>query len=156
MGTRCLTVVTSDFEGSNPHHHATIYRHWDGYPECHGQWLHDFLKGKKIVNGKGQDFDPTTHFNGPGRLASAIVAALIEDDHDPNLMEKGTVCGQEFEYHVHVHHGHESNSTLTLTVYSGPMTFFGGGGDNCNNKIFEGTVDEFGEYLTKLTEEQEA
>lgn len=147
MGTRCTTVVTqqwdSDGEASGVEHLATIFRHWDGYLDGHGQWLVDFLKDAVVTNGK---INGKKNFNGPGRLASGIVAALVEDGHDPDLMSEGTVCGQEYEYHVHVKYG-DKGGELSVKVLDGPMTAFGMGGEKCTNIAFKGTVEEFTAYI---------
>ena len=147
MGTRCTTVVTQQWdsggEASGVEHLATIFRHWDGYLDGHGQWLADFLKDAVVTNGK---IDGKKNFNGPGRLASGIVHALVEDGHDPDLMSKGTICGQEYEYHINVKFG-DTGGELSIKVIDGPMTMFGAGGEECTNVAFEGTVKEFATYI---------
>lgn len=146
MGTRSLTVVTSSWNGDDkPRHCATIYRHWDGYPSGHGRWLADFLKEAVVTNGKD---DKPKHYNGPGRLAAGITAALQADGHDPDLMDKGVVMGQEYEYHIHCDYG-TGGGELSVSVLDGPMTLFGGGGEDCTNKVFTGTVAEFEQFIVK-------
>lgn len=151
MGTRSITVVTSSWDGSEKEPCATIYRHWDGYLEGHGQWLSDFLSDVTVTNGA---VDKPKHYNGPGRLACGIVSALEADEHNPDLVPHGSVMGQEFEYHVHCDYGMDGG-TLTVTVFDGPMTAFGMGGEDCNNQIFSGTPSEFAEFLTKETEAEQ-
>lgn len=145
MGTRCTTVVTSKWDdpSAKVEHAATIFRHWDGYLDGHGQWLAAFLKGVVVTNGK---IDGEKNFNGPGRLASGIVAALVEDGHDPDLMPQGTICGQEYEYHIHVDYS-EAGGEISVRVLDGPMTAFGCGGEECTNIAFAGTVEEFTDYI---------
>ncbi len=144
MGTRSITVVTHKWsEETGVEHNATIYRHWDGYLSGHGRWLADFLEDAAVTNGK---IDGAKNFNGPGRLASGIVAAMVEDALDPDLMDEGTVCGQEFEYHVHVDYG-AKGGRISVKVLEGPMTMFGGGGESCTKEAFNGTVEEFNAFI---------
>ncbi len=152
MGTRSITVVTSDWDGGKVEHNATIYRHWDGYLDGQGQWLADFLKDVVVTNGEEGKLN---HFNGPGRLASGIVAALQTDGHNPDLMDQGSVCGQEFEYRVHVNYGRDGGKIL-VSVLDGPMTMFGGGGEECTNEVFKGTVEQFGAFITSAAKAAKA
>lgn len=151
MGTRSVTTVrsrwgnTGDFEM-----HATVYRHYDGYLRGHGAWLAHFLENIKVMNGKGGDWDETRHVNGPGRLAARLVIALDEDGHDPDLMPHDTDCGQEYHYQISVDFG-MNGGDISVAVFDGPMTFFGDGGDECVNKIFEGNVYEYGAFISKET-----
>lgn len=154
MGTRSVTVVTSQWDAKDPvEHNATIYRHWDGYLDGHGRWLADFLEDVVVTNGQ---IDGVKNFNGPGRLACGIVAAMQEDDLNPDLMKQGVVCGQEFEYQVHVKYGSEGGE-IGIRVLDGPMTAFGMGGEECGNEIFNGTVKEFDEFIkeAEITEKLE-
>ena len=146
MGTRSVTVITSKWDSHQEKtHNATIYRHWDGYPTGHGRWLADFLSDVVVTNGR---VDKPKHFNGAGRLASGLVGALDADDHDPGLVPEDSVMGQEYEYHIHCDYGMDGG-TLTVTVFDGPMTMFGGGGEDCTNEVFSGTVAEFGQFISK-------
>jgi len=138
-----MTVVTHDWDGGDIQHNATIYRHWDGYLGGHGRWLADFLKEVVVTNG---EHGKLNHFNGPGRLASGIVSALQIDGHNPDLMDQGSVVGQEYEYRVHVNYGN-AGGEIGVQVLDGPMTFFGGGGEECTNEVFSGTVDEFNAFV---------
>lgn len=154
MGTRCLTVVRSR-QGNDPFEvHAVIYRHWDGYPEGHGKWLLDFLDGMHIVNGIGGGM-PAKYARGPGRLAAQLVSKLQQEGHEPGLLPGIASCGQEFQYHVDVTMNWGLNGdagTIEITVFNGPMTAFGLGGDECTNQIFKGTVSEYAEFLSRLAE----
>lgn len=151
MGTRCTTVVTSQWGDDAAEHSATIFRHWDGYLDGHGQWLADFLSDAVVTNGK---IPGEKNFNGPGRLASGIVAALVADGHDPDLMPQGTICGQEYSYHIHVKYG-DKGGEIGVRVLNGPMTMFGGGGEDCTNEAFKGTVEEFGAFIKSANEGEE-
>ena len=150
MGTRCITVVRSRWESQDWTTNAVIYRHWDGYPESHGQWLYDFLDGLAIVNGVGSD-TPKKHANGPGRLAAQLVTRLQEDGHDPDILGCDVAeVGQEYEYRINVAYGNRGG-TIELEVFDGPMTFFGVGGDQCTELLFKGTVEEWGTWLNTMT-----
>ncbi len=148
MGTRSITVVTSQWDVKDDvMHNATIYRHWDGYLDGHGRWLANFLEDAVVTNGQ---IDGAKNFNGPGRLASGIVAAMQEAGQNPDLMKQGAVCGQEFEYHVHVMYG-DKGGEVTIRVLDGPITMFGGGGEECTTEIFSGTVKEFDIFIQAAT-----
>lgn len=144
MGTRSVTVLTHSWDIKDDIlHNASIYRHWDGYLDGHGQWLADFLTDVEVTNGKQEG---EKLFNGPGRLASGIVHALVEDGHDPDLQEQNIDCGQEYEYHIHTLFTDKGGS-LTIKVLEGPMTMFGSGGDECTKEIFKGTPIEFSAFI---------
>lgn len=152
MSTRCITTVRSRW-GNNPEWktHANIYRHHDGYLEGgHGEWLYEFLRDLKVVNGLSGN-EPPRFANGPGRLAAMMVAELYRDDHGPDLVPDSGPRGQEYHYQVDIVFGFDGG-TITVTVFDGPMTFFGGGGEECTNQIFSGTVAEYGEFLKQVTE----
>ena len=157
MSTRSLTTVRSRWNGEGEFEtHANIYRHHDGYLEGHGQWLFDFLNGLVVVNGIGAASEmPARYVNGPGRLAAALVAKLHEDGHEPNLNATSGPCGQEFHYQIDVEFGmsfgRKAGFPVRVTVFDGPMTAFGSGCENCTNKIFDGTVDEYGAFLAART-----
>ena len=120
MGTRCITVIRSrwgtDGDWST---NATIYRHWDGYLEGHGRWLHDFLKDLHVVNGIDSNM-PERYANGPGRLAAMLVSELQADGHDPDLVPHGSIMGQEYHYQIDVTFG--DSGAVAITVFDGPMT----------------------------------
>jgi len=143
MGTRSLTEIRTAWDKKEkPQTVAIIYRHWDGYPSGHGQDLYNFLNGLKIVNGIGGDM-PKRYANGPGRLASQLIAYLQDEGHDPNLIPTTDPCGQEFHYVIDAYY----ESPLKITVYDGPMTAFGSGGEDCTNKIFEGSLSKFKRFI---------
>lgn len=156
MSTRSITTVRSRWDRKGEFAtHANIYRHHDGYLSGHGAWLHEFFDGLAVVNGIGGKM-PKRYVNGPGRLAAALVSKLHADGHDPALMENECNTGQEFHYVIDVEFGGAFvNETflVIVTVYDGPVTFFGQGGENCTNKIFSGSVKEFGAFLKKDRED---
>lgn len=155
MGTRSITTVRSRWNGEGEFDlHATVYRHYDGYLSGHGAWLADFLKDLKVTNGKQLDDDENKYVNGPGRLAARLVSAMQADDLEPDLMPHGIDCGQEFLYQVDVEFGMDwdrKGIPVNVAVFDGPMEFFGNGGDQCTNKVFEGTVAEYCEFISKET-----
>lgn len=152
MGTRCVTVITHNWDGDEVVHDASIYRHWDGYLDGHGQWLADFLEDAVVTNGA---IEGDKNFNGPGRLASGIVAALVADGHDPDLQGQNIICGQEYEYHIHVKYG-ANGGKLSVRVLDGPMTAFGCGGEDCTNEVFKGTVEEYRDFIKAEGNKEEA
>jgi hypothetical protein len=136
-GTRSTTTVRSRWaEKGRWNTHVVIYRHWDGYLDGHGRWLHDFLKGR--------------HANGPGRLAAMLVAELQADGHNPDLLPGNGPCGQGYHYQVDV--DMESNG-LAVTVFDGPMTAFGAG--DCVSEIFRGSIAEYGAFLDGVSSDAE-
>lgn len=156
MSTRSITTVRSKWTGEKDWEtHANIYRHHDGYLEGQGAWLFEFLNGLKIINGIPGN-PPPRYANGPGRLAAQLVAALQDDDHSPDLLaSENPNAGQEYHYRIDVEFG-PNGGTIKVAVFNGPMTFFGSGGEACTNLIFEGTVEEYGQFLKHETEEAEA
>ena len=155
MGTRCLTVITSSWPEQEPEHHATIYRHWDGYlVGGQGEDLYKILEKVIVTNGVlcGEEHnDDFIRINGPGRLAAHVVCEMQKNGDEPDLCPEGSVCGQEYVYKVHCYFG-MGGGDLVVEVIDGPVTAFGGGGDRCTNSIFVGTVKEFGECLTREKE----
>jgi len=158
MGTRSITTVRSrwvDERQEEPEElspHAHIYRHWDGYLDGHGQWLADFLEGFKVGNGGliGDAKGDPKYSNGPGQLTSMLISKLHVDGHEPDI-QGGEECpemGQEFHYVIDVDFGMRGG-VITVTVFEGPMTFFGAGGDECNEQVFRGSVEEYLEWLPK-------
>lgn len=147
MGTRCITEIRSRWNEDEFKTHAVVYRHWDGYLEGHGKWLYEFLNSVDVVNGitVGKKY-PKKIANGPGRLAAQMVYELQKDGHDPDLHTGNGPCGQEYHYVVDVEYGYDGGS-LKVTVYDGPVTAFGEGGEDCTRPLFSGSVEEYGEFL---------
>lgn len=140
MSTRSVTTVRSKWAGKEEYEtHARIYRHHDGYPEGHGQWLADYLSDMVIVNGMTGE-EPPKFANGPGRLAAQIVAELLKDDHGPDLLSHGGDCGQDYEYRIDVEFGGRGG-TMEMEVFDGPI---------CEDaaSLFRGTIEEFGVWIS--------
>ena len=147
MGTRGLTIVRSRWKNEGDFStDAVIYRHLDCYPSVHGKDLADFLSGLVLINGIPGN-PPAKYTNGPGRLAAQLVSHLQESGHNPSLRTTTGSCGQEYEYYVDCDMG---TLAISVSVYEGPMTFFGGGGEDCNNRIFSGSPDEFSVWIEGL------
>lgn len=138
MATRSITSVTSNWEDKDEvSHHVTIYRHFDGYPSNQGMFLADILDSVVISNGREDHV-----LNGPGELASYIVSKMFDAGHNPHLVEKNSVMGQEYHYNIHVQYGRDGG-TIEVRAMTGPMTFFGGGGEHCTEEEFRGSVVDF-------------
>ena len=147
MSTRCITEVRSKWVDSDCEWetNAVIHRHGDGYLDGHGKWLFDLLDGLEVINGIPGN-PPQKFVNGPGRLAALIVTELSNDGHDPNLLPNTKPVGQEYHYRIDVIFGMNGGDIL-MTVFNGPMTAFGGGGEKCNNQLFCGNIEEYEKFL---------
>ena len=149
MSTRSITEIRSSWTPEDDKSWetlATIYRHSDGYLEGHGRWLCDFLSNIKVTNGRVNG-SWRKYANGPGELASAIVSAMTEEDLHPSLEPAGAIMGQEYHYQINVAFSIDGGE-VSITVFDGPVTFFGSGGEDCTNQIFCGSVQEFSEFIT--------
>lgn len=138
MSTRSITSVRSRWDANSEWcTNATIYRHHDGYPSCHGVWLHKFLDGLVIVNGIGGNM-PERYANGPSRLAAQLVAALQEDGHSPGLESEEGVADNEYHYAISAGY----DGPVSIAVYTGY-------GETYTNEIFSGSVEEFGIFVNE-------
>lgn len=145
MGTRSFTTIRSRSNNTVDYStHAVIYRHWAGYLSGQGRLLFEFLDGLAVINGIPSN-PPPRFANGPGRLAAQFVAKMQEEGTDPNLFPAVCDCGQEFHYQVDV--DYFTGGGIIVTVFDGPVTAFGAGGEDCTNLIFKGTVAEYGTFL---------
>lgn len=70
MGTRALTVI----KNSAGNELVRLYRQSDGYQDCHGKELKQFLCSKKMVNGIREYSDDIA--NGVECLAAQLIARL--------------------------------------------------------------------------------
>jgi len=142
MGTRSLTEVRNRWMGQGDYEtNAVVFRHYDGYPSCHGNWLVKFLDGLHVVNGiTVGDSMPKRYANGAGRLATMLVRELDRDGHDPSLLPKVASCG-DHEYHYRIDIDEDMDGgTFAVTVFSGY-------GEKCTEEIFTGNVDEFASFI---------
>ena len=102
MATRA-SVIFKDVEGN---YLASVYKHWDGYPEEFGQRLIDLTKAP-IVNGLKMKPDGTRPvlgevFNGMGCLVASTVAQLKEEPGDVYVIPEVDYgnCGEDYLYEV--------------------------------------------------------
>lgn len=129
MGTRSLVNISQDGKTI-----ATVYRQYDGYPECRGLQLFEFLDGVPVTNGimGGED----RSFNGAEDLAAQWVChEKLGEDGKPMkgnvyLYETGSQdVGEEFVYDVDIAQG-------DIDVY---VHAYG-------DQVFSGNVESFGEF----------
>lgn len=129
MGTRSLTHV----KGGN----ISFYRQMDGYPEGHGKELAEFLKGFTIVNGYGQVTDKMA--NGMDCLALQIVAHFKEGIGGFYAIKHNSKGhGEEYTYTVYLKDGAWAPKLKVVEI---------GGGDEPDEVLFDGTPDEYLEWL---------
>lgn len=121
MGTRCLTYL---YEENDEQPFFCLYRQYDGYRECHGQELAQFINGKTLVNGIPVGAEKSSIANGMKCLAAQIVVNFKTEVggfyiYPANLDQE---VWQDYEYHVWP-------NRVEVTGYG--------------NKIFTGTWREF-------------
>ena len=104
MGTRATIKIAKREEGVSfsekpDKFMVSIYHHFDGYPEYLGVTLANYLDGKKIVNGLGEDRD--TVFNGLGCMAASIIAELKEEAGNVYIEDPEHPSGWiDYEYYI--------------------------------------------------------
>lgn len=76
---------------------ATIYKHWDGYPDGFGDMLRNLVSEYTIVNGISLN-DKRKIANGMGCLAAAIVAEIKAGPGGVYLCSPDS--REEYNYHV--------------------------------------------------------
>ena len=130
MGTRSLTRV---YDGGEIV--VNMYRQMDGYPQCHGQELAEFLKDRIVVNGMRLN-DPPKTSNGPGCLAAQMVAEFKggEPGHIYLYPTDTRGVGEEYVYNIFADWGEPIRICIVCTWSSGEKT------------IFYGLVSEFIKY----------
>lgn len=112
MSTRSITRIHEmDFEWNadkdepNPVVCA-FYRHADGYPEGHGKDMANWLKGKKLVNGKGSDYTRGRDFNGAGVMAVCLMAHIhSEVTESINTIPTDGNHSEEYDYDIYYRDG---------------------------------------------------
>lgn len=114
MGTRALIHIKDESKTI-----ATIYRHYDGYPEGLGMELKDILSGSTVPEGYLRNYQKKEDFyNGMGCLAAYIISSLKKEwgnvyIYPPNSRD----CGEEFVYLVELNQ--DNKLTLsTMVVYN--------------------------------------
>lgn len=146
MGTRSLTYV---YDGVRTPANAVLclYRQMDGYPSGHGQELFEFLDGVEIVNGFSLlPSDNDNKANGMGCLAAQLVAHFKEGIGGFYLQPPKAKAdsGQDYEYHIHG--GYDEKPQITVTVYDVPYK-------KPKKQLFNGSVEQFGQFITEYSEE---
>lgn len=106
MSTRSITVV-KDKSGNKI---IEMYRHYDGYPESHGQELIDFINSGDIIKGIGVNRTDRKQFNGITSFAIQLVQNFNASNggfylHPPitrtmNIIEYGEIYGAEYYYEI--------------------------------------------------------
>lgn len=134
MGTRSLTFVCA---GTSAKPFVNMYRQHDGYPSGHGKELYEFLKPIKMVNGLTPGAEKIA--NGSGCLAAQMVAHFKDGPGGIYLNPPASRdCGQDYEYHI------------SADEYAGIyVKVFEVGIHNRRKMLFEGSVDEFGEFCNR-------
>lgn len=153
MGTRSLTRVIETYrdEKKNKQVKVTLvnmYRQYDGYPSGHGLELAEFLTGKKVVNGIGEDKNV---FNGAGCLAAQMVAHFKTSAGGFYIYPIGAKdCGQEFEYEIIL-----DFYTKEVTLKCITLGWFDDKGKYRSGKkvIFSGSPDKFAEFVEEREKE---
>jgi hypothetical protein len=104
MSTRSITHIHESFSG-NEKIVCSFYRHCDGYPEGHGEDLKQWLDGKTLANGVGQDFVKCRDFNCAGEMAVQLMAH-IQSIADASVIPAGAGgMWEEYTYHVYFRSG---------------------------------------------------
>lgn len=99
MSTRSVTYI-HEIDSLGQEIVCGFYRHSDGYPSGHGQDLADWLKGKKVVNGIGGDFNKSYMFNRCGTMSVQLCAHIQEISGCEMIFQKDYDAGQDHDYHV--------------------------------------------------------
>lgn len=102
MGTRSITHVHQMESMENGENVVcSFFRHWDGYPTGHGQDLANWLKGKKLTNGIGADFDPNTMFNRAGTMAIKLANHIQDLSGAEMIPTGGDDMWEDFTYDIY-------------------------------------------------------
>lgn len=97
MSTRSLTRVHIGNKSSAVI--VAMYRQSEGYFECMGQDLVDFLDGMKITSGINMAGNPKKYANGMDCLAAQLVAHFKTEPGDIYLMSENAT--QEYNYDIY-------------------------------------------------------
>lgn len=159
MATRSITTVRSKWVDEDTsgewETYATVYLHNNGYLEGVGMWLYSFLSGLVVVNGilVGGGM-PERYANGPGRLAAQMVFDMQAEHMNPEIVPNSGNHGEEYRYQIDVTFG-RFGGEVSISVFDGPMTMFGDGGEDCTNLLFSGDVEAYGRFLSAQRHEDE-
>ena len=137
MGTRATIKIAKREEGvsfsEKPEKFmVSIYHHFDGYPEYLGVTLANYLDGKKIVNGLGEDRE--TVFNGLGCMAASIIAELKEEAGNIYIEDPERPSGWiDYEYYV----WGDNHKDIWISIFDGDECIFVGKPDKLIKKYDE-------------------
>lgn len=147
MSTHCLTIFKDGDEEV-----ATLYRHFDGYPEEHGLHLAECLAGKEIVAGHS---GAAREFNGASDLAVRAICHLKMNVSETTrgkydwpgnlyLVKEGEDLGQEYLYTVEATEGQPIRVTVDHLYPDG------------RPRLFRGTPEEMLEWISDVMAEKHA
>lgn len=125
MGTRCITLVYDEL--AQPI--VNIYRQFDGYPNCHGRELDEYMNGRKIINGIPSGIKNNLKYsNGMGCFAAGLIEHLKRDQIGNIYLQSvnEVKCGQDYEYHIY-------KNKIVVKNYS-------------DNVMFDGPWDKFADF----------
>lgn len=155
MGTRS---TVSFFE--NKKHLVSIYQQYDGYLSGVGEELKDFLNEKVLVNGVNSKMDRSKIANGTGCLAAQFIERFknglglyidFSGDGKRCFGEYSPNLDQMFSYQVNVRvdwqTGFDCTQTVELCVFGHAGREVGEKEEYLEDKIFEGSLTEFNEFL---------
>ena len=137
MGTRATIKIAKREEGVSfsekpDKFMVSIYHHFDGYPEYLGVTLANYLDGKKIVNGLGEDRD--TVFNGLGCMAASIIAELKEEAGNVYIENLEHPSGWiDYEYYI----WGDTGKDIWISIFDGNECIFVGKPDKLQTKYGE-------------------
>lgn len=136
--TPCLTVFEDmNKEDMNKDEIVVMYRHYDGYPKCHGKALAFFLKAlyemDNIVFSENRRIISGMEYLAPHYIAALTSSHFRKDVHLYPPWTRG--LGEEYIYVVSL----DSDDTPVITLYEKDT--------KKKNKIFSGTTYAFIEWL---------
>lgn len=99
MGLRSITHIHQMHELGSENVVCSFYRHWNGNPACHGNDLASWLRGKRLVEGKGADFVIGRDFNRAGTMAVPLMM-YIQAIESCEIVQYNSDLFQEYEYRI--------------------------------------------------------
>ena len=135
MGTRALVKV---FSSGKPL--VCIYAQSDGYFDHLGVKLFNFASSKKFANGISGD--RSTVFNGINCFAAQLVAGFKTQ---AGLYYLNPVDSTDEEFNYEIHGGFDDDYEPLQLVFK----------VRWHDKSFEGSLQEFGDLVTKEDEEED-
>lgn len=143
MGTRSNTVIINT--GHTPEVVlVNMYRQMDGYPDGHGLDLFEFLKDMQICNGYGAEQNKGRWANGMGCLAAQIVEHFKKEAGLGGIYLNNPAEKKYDNDYAYIIRGN--------TYKPGPLHIEV---QSWGEKVFEGSVTEFGVFCEKYGKEDE-